>query len=135
MVPIFHLETFHKRFFCGTRNNIYCSKRYKLARLISIVNTIETWISFSICSCTARSHIAKLSKLFAATSTECPETDQLPADALPRSVGNVNSEISRCLEIENTTNVHWTEQRRLGAAKRGASCNAQHLQHFQESWI
>lgn len=44
-------------------------------------------------SCPARSDTAKLPQLFPAAGPERPEVDQLPADALPGSVGHVDTQI------------------------------------------
>lgn len=52
------------------------------------------------------SHIEKLSQLFATTSAKCPETYQLPADALPRGVGHADSKIPGCLRVDRHTHTH-----------------------------
>lgn len=76
---------------------------------------LKTSISFAMCvcicfylllfsstvssfSCPARSYTTELSQLFTTAGAECSKIDKFSTDALPRRLGDADSEISWCLK-------------------------------------
>lgn len=74
--------------------NLYKRHNLNLRRIAICFNFASLLLPLSLSlsySCPARSDTTKLPQLFPAAGPECPEVDQLPADALSGSVGNVDT--------------------------------------------
>lgn len=58
-------------------------------------------------------HFTELSKLFAATSTECTKADEFLANTLSGRLGHADSEVSRSLKLSHNTHARHSNGRKV----------------------